>query len=220
MAEVDVKNQSSKQNTESKQRSQNEQGAQSGTQGLERQQQRGLSRGRNWDPWGFGPSPAEFFSGNPFTLMRRMSEEMDRTFNEFFGQSRGESSSWYPAVEVAERNGQLQIHAELPGIKPEDVKVEITDDRLILHGERKSEHEHHVGKAYRSERRYGEFYREIALPEGVKGEEAKAQFRDGVLEVMVPMPQQATRRREIPIGSGDSGGKSQTATAGGGNQKS
>jgi len=54
-----------------------------------------------------------------------MSEEMDRTFGSFFGQTSGRSSgTWFPAIEVAENNGQLQVHADLPGLRPEDVKVE------------------------------------------------------------------------------------------------
>lgn len=208
MADIDVKNQSSKQ------------GSETGSQSLQRQGESGVSRGRpgGGDPWGFSLTPADLFSSNPFTLMRRMSEEMDRAFGHGFGQASG---GWYPPVEVAEQNGQLQVHAELPGVKPEDVKVEITDDALIIRGERKSEHEHHVGKAYRSERHYGEFYREIALPQGVSAEQAKAEFRNGVLEISVPIPQEASRRREIPIQSGEmtsaaaSGSSASAAGAGG-----
>ena len=211
MADINVKDQSSKQ------------GSESDPQSLQRQGGTGVARGRSggWDPWGFSLRPADFFSSNPFTLMRRMSEEMDRVFGQAFGQTSGGrgGGGWYPAVEVAEQNGQLQVHAELPGLKPEDVKVEITDDALIIRGERKYEREHQVGKAYRSERRYGEFYREIALPEGVKADQAKAQFNNGLLEVTVPIAESQRKTRQVPIEAGEerksigSQGKTQTQTS-------
>ena len=207
MADVNVKDQSSKQ------------GSESGTQGLQRQGRTGIARGRHGgsDPWGLSLSPAEFFSSNPFAVMRRMSEEMDRMFGQAFGSTHsGTSRGWYPAVEVNEQNGQLQVHAELPGLKPENVKVEITDDALIIHGERKYEREHQEGKAYRSERHYGEFYREIPLPEGVKADQAKAQFNNGVLEITVPVPEETSRRREIPIQSEGTSGQASAAGAGAG----
>lgn len=199
MADVNVKNQSSNQP--------GKENAQEHTTNLQRQSGGGgLSRSRRTDPFGSWSSPAEFFSSNPFALMRRMSEEMDRTFGQFFGQASAGGRNWSPAVEITEREGQLHVHAELPGLKPEDVKVEITNDALVISGEKKSEHEHRIGNAYQSERRYGQFYREIPLPEGVNAEQAKAQFQDGVLEVTVPAPQQASNRREIPIQSAQATG--------------
>jgi len=206
MADVDVKKQSSTQ--ASTQQS-------TGQGGTLQRQGGGLSRSGGRDPFGFGLSAFELLSGNPFTLMRRMSEEMDRTFGQFFGgEGRTGAGNWYPAIEVAEQNNQLQVHAELPGLNPEDVKVEVTDDALILHGEKKSQREHQIGGAYRSERRYGQFYREIPLPQGVNADQVKAQFRNGVLEISVPLPQQASGRREIPISTGEATGTGAGSSSG------
>ncbi|MFZ0594577.1 MAG: Hsp20/alpha crystallin family protein [Bryobacteraceae bacterium] len=204
MADVDIKK-SSNQSSESER------------QALQHQGRMPLSRSRGWDPF-FSFTPAEFFSSSPFALMRRMSEEMDRVFGQSGGQSAGQNM-WYPPIEVAEQNGRLEVRADLPGIKPEDVKVEITGDSLTIRGERKYEHEQQTGRFHRSERRYGEFYREIALPEGANTEQAKAEFRDGVLQVTVPVPEQAGRRREIPISS-DQPGASKAASASQGGTRS
>jgi HSP20 family protein len=158
-------------------------------------------------------NPYEFLTANPFTLMRRMSEEMDRAFGPMAESGGSRSGTWYPAIDITENNGQLQVHAELPGIKPEDVHVEINNDILTIQGERKSEHQHQIGRAYRSERRYGEFYREIALPEGVNADQVKASFNHGVLEISIPVPQQTSNRRQIPISTSSGIGSSSTSSA-------
>jgi HSP20 family protein len=186
-------------NTSARQGESQQQGSQS-TQVARGSESGGLSR-RSHDP--FFLSPREFFSANPFSLMRRMSEEMDRIFGEF-GFERGESGgarggTWSPAIEVAEREGNYVVHAELPGLKPEDVKVELTEDALVIQGERKSQHEEKQGGVHRTERRYGQFYRAVPLPEGVNAEQVRAKFEHGVLEVTIPVPQQQSTRRQIPI---------------------
>jgi HSP20 family protein len=157
----------------------------------------GLSRQGLLEPFSWNPS--EFFS-NPFSLMRRFSEEMDRSFGRFFTRGEGEGF-WAPAIEVTESGGQLKVHADLPGLKPEDVRVEVADDQLIIQGERKYDHEEKKKGWYRSERSYGQFYRAIPLPEGANTEQAKAQFNNGVLEISLPVPEQKSNRREIPIES-------------------
>src|SRR5436190_5053871 len=136
---------------------------------------------------------------NPFSLMRRMSEDMDRMFSG--AAEPGDGSSWLPAVEVTERGNTLVVRADLPGINQNDVKVEVTPEGLTIQGERKREHEERGAWGYRSERTYGSFYRTIPLLEGASTDNAKAEFKDGVLEVTVAIPEQQNRRRQIPISS-------------------
>jgi HSP20 family protein len=129
-----------------------------------------------------------------------MSEEMDRAFGDLgFGRGQSEGSMWSPAIEVTERDGNYVVHAELPGLKPEDVKVEVMDDALVIQGERKFTQEEKQGGVHRSEMRYGQFYRSIPLPEGVNPEQVRAKFENGILEVTTPVPQQKSNARQIPI---------------------
>jgi HSP20 family protein len=142
----------------------------------------------------------------PFSLMRRLSDELDRAFATSFGLpttwgSRGEEQNlWAPTVEVRQDNNNLIVTAELPGINKDNVKVEVTNEGLVITGERRIEHEDKRQGFYRSERSYGRFYRQVPLPDGVDAEKAKAQFKDGMLEVQIPLPESMQRRnREIPI---------------------
>jgi HSP20 family protein len=170
--------------------------------GLTRSAQQQQPARRGQDPFGF--TTADFFS-NPFAVMRRMHDEMDRVFADSFGRQSGVSAmgglgSWSPAVEVSERDNQLHVCAELPGLKPEEVKVEITDDALIIEGERKHEHQEEQGGRWHSERHYGRFYRTIPLPEGANAEKARAEFKNGELNITVPVQHPESKRRQIPIG--------------------
>jgi HSP20 family protein len=161
------------------------------------------------------PSP---WGGSPFAFMRRFSEEMDRLFEDFrlgggllaptFGRELGGAGSaggalWSPQVEVFEREGQLVVRADLPGMTKDDINVEINDDALVIRGERRSEREEDEEGYYRTERSYGSFYRSIPLPEGVDAEDANATFRNGVLEVTMPAPERAEQqRRRLEIREG------------------
>jgi len=175
-------------------------GNQSGSQLARNQESGGVSR-RRQDPFmGSFLSPAEFFSASPFQIMRRMSEEMDRVFGgQLSGQSGAGGGMWSPAIEVSQREGNMVVCAELPGLKPEEVKVELTDDAIVIQGERRSQNEESQGGVHRSERRYGQFYRAIPIPEGVNAEQVRAKFENGVLEVTAPMPQERSNRRQIPV---------------------
>lgn len=152
-------------------------------------------------------SPREFFSMSPFDLMRRMNEEMNRVF----GGLTHERAVWAPSVEVREQDNNLIVSADLPGLNKDDVKIEVTEDALILRGERKREQEEKRQGFYRSEVSYGEFYRAIPLPEGAQPDQAKAQFSNGVLQVTIPITESKRKPREIPIQ-----GEEKTKTSGGG----
>lgn len=169
-----------------------------------------LARSNDWLP--------SVFDRRPFAFMRRFGEEMDRLFADFgFGRdwltpsfgsrSFGEfgNTVWSPQIEMFERDGQLVVRADLPGLTRDDVKVEVTDSAINLSGERKSEHEEKGEGYYRSERSYGSFYRSIPLPEGAKADDANATFNNGVLEITMAAPQPATRGRRLEIKEGGNG---------------
>lgn len=109
---------------------------------------------------------------------------------------------WAPSIEVFERDSQLVIRADLPGLSKDDVNIELTDDVLTIAGERREEREE-TREGYRhSERRYGRFSRGIPLPASTNAEDVRASFQNGVLEVTMPAPQREQRGRRIEIQEG------------------
>lgn len=151
--------------------------------------------------------PLGFFEGDPFSLITRMQKEMNRVVSQagLDPARRGEdflSLAWVPTAEMAYRDGNLVISVELPGLTEKDVKVEINDDFVIVQGERQVVHQESDGGIQRTERKYGEFYRAIALPEGADTEHARAEFQNGVLHITVPVPNAKNNLRQIPIQTG------------------
>jgi HSP20 family protein len=169
-----------------------------------------------------GRSPQQYrggFNASPFTLMRRMMDDFERLFDApMFGRSfvpdflGGEedifpttmrTEIWNPSLEVFQRGNDLVVRADLPGIRKEDVRLEIENDNLCIEGERRFEEEKRERGMYRSERSYGTFRRVIPLPEGVDTDSVTANMKDGVLEVTVKVPEQTRRGRQIQIGEGE-----------------
>jgi len=152
--------------------------------------------------------------GGPFEFMDRMAEEFDRIFQDFGlprrsllarGPSRTfeQSGLWAPRIEAFQKGDRFIVRAELPGLKKDEVQVELKDDAIVIQGERREEHEEEAEGRYHSERQYGRFYRSIPLPDGVIAESAQATFKDGVLEVsMQAPPAEATRGRRLEIKEG------------------
>jgi HSP20 family protein len=135
-------------------------------------------------------------------------DPIQRIFNSFglgaAGNRIGDWDMWSPQIETFQRADQLVVRADLPGLSKDDVNVEVTDDAIVISGERRHEFEDERDGIYRSERSYGSFYRTIPLPEGAIADNAKADFKDGVLEITMPAPPRDARRgRRIEIGSGE-----------------
>jgi HSP20 family protein len=139
----------------------------------------------------------KFFALSPIALMREFTNDMERFFSG--GVTTPEFKAWAPAVEVKRVNGTLLVTAELPGIKKEEVKIEATDAALIIEGERKSEKKDESEGYEMTERFYGNFYRSIPLPEGVKADMAKAELKDGILKITMPVAEVKAKTRNIPI---------------------
>jgi len=109
----------------------------------------------------------------------------------------GLSQRWAPAIDVVRGDGEVTIRADLPGIKPDDVKIEVENDTLTVSGHVEEESEEKQDDFIRRERRYGSFSRTIALPPNVDRNAIDATCKNGVLEVKVPMPEPAEGKVEI-----------------------
>jgi HSP20 family protein len=134
---------------------------------------------------------------DPFDELRSMQHEMDRLFERFLGTEipREQVTLWMPSVESFTKEGKLVFKAELPGVDPKDLDVSITDRELVIKGERKAEKGTKEENYRYREISYGSFERHFVLPEGVKTDELKARFSNGILEVTLPAPAVVTARK-------------------------
>ena len=139
----------------------------------------------------------------PVGMMRKMSDEMDQLFERVLGRPMafrfghgGMANKWIPQIEVSQQDKQLVVCAALPGVKKEDIKIEIRQGKLILEGHRKeSTQQRTTPQGYRKgELNSGAFYRMIPLPEGIEEDQCIATLQDGILEIRLllqekPQPQ-------------------------------
>ncbi|MGP0100316.1 MAG: Hsp20/alpha crystallin family protein [Solirubrobacteraceae bacterium] len=126
----------------------------------------------------------------PFAELGELRSRLDRMFGETFDVG---ERTWVPAIDVVRDNGNLVVRADVPGIKPEDVKIEVEDDILTVSGEHEERKEEKDKDFLRRERRYGSFVRSLALPAGVDAKKIKANTHDGVVEVTIPLPKEAKK---------------------------
>ena len=120
---------------------------------------------------------------DPFREMTQVQSQFNRLEDQVWG---GRQESWMPAVDVFDTKDAVVLKAELAGMDPDDIEIEVEDNVLTITGERKFEERVDDARYYRVERRFGSFQRSLALPQGVKPEEIQAAYEDGILEVRVP----------------------------------
>ena len=136
--------------------------------------------------------PAALTRWEPFAELGELRSQMDRMFGDL---ANGGERRWAPAVDVVREKDNLLIRADVPGIKPEEVKIEVEDDILTVSGSHEETKEEKDKSFLRRERRYGSFSRSMALPAGVDPKKIKATTRDGVVEVSVPLPKQPEKKK-------------------------
>jgi HSP20 family protein len=135
----------------------------------------------------------------PFAELDELRSRMDRMFDDVLGEAREvrAEAAWTPAVDVHRDDGKLIVRADVPGIKPDEIKVEFEDEMLVLSGRHEESKEETERDFVRRERRYGAFRRAISLPRDVDPDKIEATTHDGVLEVTVPLPETETAKRKV-----------------------
>jgi HSP20 family protein len=171
-----------------------------------RKQSKSTSSARTPEPLESPIETGSDLAAAPLTVIKRFGEEMERLFGDF---GKGWSNSigrdlglnvWSPEVEMFEREGELVVRADLPGLTKGDINVQVADGGITIEGERRGQSEEKRDGFYHSERHYGKFYRRLPLPEGINPEEANATFRDGVLEITMAAPKpKDTKPRQLSI---------------------
>jgi HSP20 family protein len=120
---------------------------------------------------------------DPSREMTSLQGQVDRLVDSMWS---GRQQSWVPAVDVFDERDAVVLKAELAGMKPDDIQIEVEDNVLTIKGERAFNEKVDDERYYRVERRFGSFQRSLALPQGVKADETQAAYEDGILEVRVP----------------------------------
>jgi HSP20 family protein len=134
-----------------------------------------------------------------------LTADFDRLFTTLFDRNNQAAQRWVPAMDLVEHEDHFLLRADLPGLTEDDVSIELNDGSLTVSGERKAEHDQRERGFYRLERQFGKFSRTLTLPDGIDGDQIKASFTNGVLEVRIPKPEERKPRR-IPIGAGGENG--------------
>jgi HSP20 family protein len=149
---------------------------------------------------------------DPFRDLTALQNEVNRLFSRATGGDVAERQSWTPAIDVVETDDAIVLKAEVAGMMPEDINIEVQDNVLTISGERRFGEEVKEDKFYRIERRYGSFSRSLALPQTADESRVDAKYENGVLEITAQKAE-AVKPKKITVTVGGSEPKTVEATA-------
>jgi HSP20 family protein len=144
-------------------------------------------------------------ASNPFDVMRELAtiqDRMNRIWNNYYDRATEDVTSrgsWQPPVDIYETEGrEIVLKAEVPGLRKEDIDLTVDNNTLTIRGERKRDEGVREDRYHRLERAYGAFSRSFTLPNTLDGSRVRAEYRDGVLTIVLPLREEA-RPRQIQV---------------------
>ncbi len=146
---------------------------------------------------------------NPYRDIVGWHRDTDDLFDRFFssfwsgGEAEALPAGWLPSLETFSKDGREVVRLDLPGVDPKKIEISVENDTLIIRGERRSSDEVNDKNYHYRETSYGRFERKLALPKGVDGEKVNANYKNGVLEISVPLPEKLAGKA-IPVQIDDS----------------
>jgi len=143
----------------------------------------------------------------PFTSIETIRQELDKAFDQRAATRDNSEATWMPAVELVDAGDNFVLKAQLPGIDPKDVDVQVTREAISISGERRYENTDEKSGYVRSEFRYGKFHRVLPLPAHIQNDSVQAEYKDGILMLTLPKVTEA-RNKVVKINLAEIAGAS------------
>jgi HSP20 family protein len=130
----------------------------------------------------------------PFTEIETLRQQLDKVFDQRATARDNSEATWMPAVELADAGDNFVLKAQLPGIDPKDIDLQVTPEAISISGERRYENTDEKSGYVRSEFRYGKFHRVLPLPAHIQNDSVQADYKDGILTLTLPKVTEARNK--------------------------
>jgi len=130
----------------------------------------------------------------PFTEIETLREQLDKVFDQRTATRNNSEAAWMPALELVDAGDNFVLKAQLPGIDPKDIDVQVTREAISISGERRYENTDEKSGYVRSEFRYGKFHRVLTLPVHIQNDSVQAEYKDGILMLTLPKVTEARNK--------------------------